>query len=504
MHVELMDTTLRDGEQTTGVTFAPEEKRNLARMLLTELKVDRIEVASALVSQGEFDAVKKITSWAATEGLLDRVEVLGLLDGEKSISWIYEAGARVVNLLCKGSLNHLTVQLRKTPEDHVKDVKKILAHAEKKDIQVNLYLEDWSNGMKTSPEYVYFLLDSLKDTPIQRFMLPDTLGILGPDDTYRYCSDMVEKYPKLRFDFHGHNDYDLSVANSYAAVKAGITGVHATVNGLGERTGNTTLSSIIAVLKDHLNASLSVDESCLKKISRMVEAFTGIRVPENKPVLGEYVFTQCSGIHADGDNKGSLYNNSLRPERFGRTWRYALGKTSGKASVAKNLASLGIALNEEALGKVTRRVVALGDQKESITADDLPYVINDVLGDDAFVEHVRLQNYTVRHTYGERPIAVLCIDIDGRTYEMDAEGDGQYDAFMRALRKIYRSIDKTLPILLDYKVSIPPGGKTDALVKTVITWEYQGRTIKTQGLHTDQIAAAVMATVRMLNIIWKP
>ena len=147
------------------MAFAPEEKLNLARMLLSELKVDRIEVASALVSHGEFDAVKKITSWAKTEELLDRVEVLGLLDGEKSIKWIYEAGARVVNLLCKGSLKHLTLQLRKTPEEHVEDIRKSLWHAGQKGIQANLYLEDWSNGMKASPEYVCFLLDSLKDAP---------------------------------------------------------------------------------------------------------------------------------------------------------------------------------------------------------------------------------------------------------------------------------------------------------------------------------------------------
>ena len=501
MNVELMDTTLRDGEQTAGVAFAPEEKLNLARMLLSELKVDRIEVASALVSQGEFDAVKKITSWAETEGLLNRVEVLGLLDGEKSIAWIYDAGARVVNLLCKGSLKHLTVQLRKTPEEHFEDIRKSLWTAGKRGIQANLYLEDWSNGMKASPEYVYFLLDALKDAPIQRFMLPDTLGILHPDDTYRYCTEMVERYPDVRFDFHGHNDYDLAVANSYAAVKAGVHGLHATVNGLGERTGNTTLSSIIAVLKDHLNVNLSVDESCLKKISRMVEAFTGIRVPENKPVLGEYVFTQCCGVHADGDNKGNLYTNTLDPERFGRTWRYALGKTSGKASIEKNLKMLGITLDDQSLEKVTRRVVALGDQKESITPEDLPYVITDVLGSDAFVEHIRLKNYSVSHTHGEKPKAVVCIEINGQSHESESDGDGQYDAFMGALRKIYHALDEPLPVLVDYKVSIPPGGRTDALVKTVITWEHQGRKLKTQGLHTDQIAAAVMATMRMLNII---
>ena len=147
-----MDTTLRDGEQTQGVSYTPLEKLHIAKLLLKDLKVDRIEVASARVSSGEFEAIKKITEWARHNNFHMKVEVLGFVDGEVSLSWIKDAGGKVINLLCKGSLRHLEKQLRKTPERHVSDIKEIIRKAESSDMQVNIYLEDWSNGMISSED----------------------------------------------------------------------------------------------------------------------------------------------------------------------------------------------------------------------------------------------------------------------------------------------------------------------------------------------------------------
>ena len=178
--IEIMDTTLRDGEQTSGVSFVPHEKLMIARLLLEELKVDRVEVASARVSEGEFDAVKMICDWAARRNLLQKVEVLGFVDGRTSLDWIHATGCRVINLLCKGSLKHCTYQLKKTPEEHIEDILAVVDYANELDIEVNVYLEDWSNGMKDSPEYVFRIVDALKQTSIKRFMLPDTLGVLNP------------------------------------------------------------------------------------------------------------------------------------------------------------------------------------------------------------------------------------------------------------------------------------------------------------------------------------
>ena len=496
-----MDTTLRDGEQTQGVSYSPLEKLHIAKLLLRDLKVDRIEIASARVSSGEFEALKKITEWARHNNLHRKVEVLGFVDGDVSLNWIHDAGGRVDNLLCKGSLRHLEKQLRKTPEQHVSDIKGIIRKAEALDMEVNIYLEDWSNGMINSPDYVFYMLDSLKNENIRRFMLPDTLGILNPDQTYEFCKKVTDRYPNLHFDFHAHNDYDLSVANVFASVRAGIKGIHSTVNGLGERAGNAPLSSIIGVLKDHLNAEMGVNEFEITKVSKIVESFSGIRIPVNKPVIGENVFTQTSGVHADGDSKDNLYYNNLLPERFGRKRKYALGKQSGKATVKKNLEEFGLTLSPESLAKVTQRVIELGDKKENVTAEDLPFIIADVLGNDQSNYKIFIKNYSLSLSYGLKPSANIQVEIEGNLYQETSSGDGQYDAFMKALRRIYDKLDKSLPNLIDYEVSIPPGGATDALVETVISWNYKGKEFRTKGLDADQTESAIKATERMLNIV---
>jgi len=496
-----MDTTLRDGEQTQGVSYTPLEKLHIARLLLSDLGVDRIEVASARVSAGEFKALKQITGWASQNNLLDKVEVLGFVDRDLSLDWIKKAGGKVVNLLCKGSLRHLEKQLRKTPEQHVRDIKEILRKAELSDMQVNIYLEDWSNGMISSEDYVLYMLDSLKDEYIKRFMLPDTLGILNPDQTFLFCKKIIDRYPELHFDFHPHNDYDLAVANIFSAVKAGIKGVHTTINGLGERAGNAPLSSVIGVLRDQMNVETGINEFEITKVSRIVETFSGIRIPVNKPVIGENVFTQTSGVHADGDCKDNLYFNNLLPERFGRKRTYALGKQSGKATIRKNLEEYGLSLSPESIDKITQRVIELGDKKENVTNADLPFIIADVLGSNISDYKIFIKNYSLSLSYGLKPFASVQIEIDGNLYQETSSGDGQYDAFMKALRIIYDTLGKTLPLLTDYQVSIPPGGKTDALVETVITWNLNKKEFRTRGLDADQTESAIMATEKMLNIV---
>ena len=496
-----MDTTLRDGEQTQGVSYTPLEKLHIARLLLKDLNVDRIEVASARVSTGEFEAIRRITDWARHNNILGKVEVLGFVDGEVSMEWIRKAGGKVINLLCKGSLRHLEKQLRKTPEKHVSDIKEIIRKAESFDMQVNIYLEDWSNGMISSEDYVLYMIDSLRDENVRRFMLPDTLGILNPEQTFNFCKKIVDRYPSLHFDFHAHNDYDLAVANVFSAVRAGIKGIHTTVNGLGERAGNAPLSSVIGVLRDQLDAETGINEFEITKASRIVETFSGIRIPVNKPVIGENVFTQTSGVHADGDCKDNLYYNNLLPERFGRKRKYALGKQSGKATIRKNLEEFGLSLSPDSIEKITQRVIELGDKKENVTSADLPFIIADVLGSDTSDYKIFIKNYSLSLSYGLKPFASVQIEIDGKLYQETSSGDGQYDAFMKALRIIYDRLGKTLPLLTDYQVSIPPGGKTDALVETIITWNLNDREFKTRGLDADQTESAIKATEKMLNIV---
>jgi len=496
-----MDTTLRDGEQTSGVSFATQEKLSIARLLLEELCVNRIEIASARVSDGEFASVKRVTKWARANGHIDQIEVLGFVDDRLSLDWIRNAGGKVINLLCKGSLKHCVHQLKKTKEQHILDIKQVLTNAREMDISVNVYLEDWSNGMRESEEYVYFMVDSLKDEGIKRFMLPDTLGILNPDETRDFCFRMITRYPDIHFDFHAHNDYDLAVANVFEAVKAGVKGIHVTVNGLGERAGNAPLSSVLAVLHDQLNLKTELQEDKINSVSKVVETYSGIRIPHNKPVVGENVFTQVAGIHADGDNKKNLYYNDLLPERFGRERQYALGKTSGKANILKNLQQLGIELEDDILKRVTERVIELGDKKEMVSLDELPYIISDVLKNEQEDQVVKILNYSLSLTYGLKPMATVKMEVNGGVYEQSASGHGQYNAVSKAMWKIYKSLNKPTPEVLDYVVVIPPGGQTNAFVQTIITWRFNEKVFKTRGLDGDQTVAAIKATIKMLNII---
>ena len=497
-----MDTTLRDGEQTSGMSFSASEKLAISKLLIEELKIDRIEVASARVSQGEFEAVKNITNWANENNYLEKIEILTFLDNNISLEWMNKTGAKVQNLLTKGSLNHLEHQIKKSPSEYFKLVSKCITNANKLGITTNVYLEDWSNGMRNSIDYVFDFLNVLTKLPVKRILLPDTLGILSPKETFTHISSIVKKYPNTHFDFHAHNDYDLSVSNVIEALNAGCNGLHLTVNGMGERAGNAPMASVAAVIKDFIpNVKINLKEKSLYRVSKLVSAFTGFRIPANKPIVGDNVFTQTAGVHADGDNKNNLYFNDLLPERFGRKRKYALGKLPGKANIKKNLQDFGLTLNDENLKKVTNRIIELGDKKEKVTAEDLPYIISDVINSQGFVNKVKIESYILNHVKGENPSAKVDIKINGKKYTEIATGDGQFDAFINAIKKIYIENELKLPKLIDYSVTIPPGSNSDALCETFITWKTNEKEFITRGLDSDQTVSAIKSTEKMLNII---
>ncbi len=496
--IELMDTTLRDGEQTQGVSFTPMEKVSIAKALLQFLRVDRIEVASARVSEGEKEAVSCINQWAKLEGFADRVEVLGFVDHTRSVDWICSAGGQVINLLAKGSEKHCREQLGKTLTQHSADVLQTIAYAHAQGLKINVYLEDWSNGYKDNPAYVYEFIERLQHSPISHFMLPDTLGVMSPDEVYASLSDMCGRYPMLQFDFHPHNDYGLATANVMAAVRAGVSSVHCTINCLGERAGNASLAEVAVVLRDKMAMELSIDESHLVRISNMVENFSGKRIADNAPIVGADVFTQTAGIHADGDQKGGLYKTRLGPERFSRTRSYALGKMSGKASLKKNLELLELDLSEEDQKKVLARIVSIGDSKQTITTDDLPFIIADVLESKNY-EHIKLLACSINSGLDLQSTVSLRVEIKGDKHQATGVGSGGFDAFIDAISKVLDNYGYTLPALADYEVRIPKGGHTSALTECVITWDCGAELRKTRGVHVNQVFSGILATIKLIN-----
>lgn len=497
--IQLMDTTLRDGEQTQGVSFTPAEKVNIAKALLQHLRVDRIEVASARVSKGEKEAVTNINNWANQAGFAGCVEVLGFVDHTKSVDWIVATGGQVINLLTKGSEKHCREQLGKTLEQHTADILQTVVYAQEQGLQVNVYLEDWSNGYANSPDYVYGLMDNLRHVGIVHFMLPDTLGVLSPEEVFTNFSDMCSRYPEAQFDFHPHNDYGLATANVMAAVRAGVNSIHCTINCLGERAGNASLAEVAVVLRDKMGMELAIDEHHIFRLSNMIETFSGKRVAANAPIIGADVFTQTAGIHADGDSKGGLYKTKLSPERFSRIRHYALGKMSGKASLKKNLEQLELELSEENQKKVLARIVSLGDSKQTITTDDLPFIIADVLESKDY-EHIKLLNCSITSGLDLESTVSIRVNVYGAKHLATGTGNGGFDAFIDAINNVMKLHNYSLPKLADYEVRIPKGGHTDALTECVITWDCDGELRKTRGVHANQVFAAVLAALKIINM----
>jgi len=343
------------------------------------------------------------------------------------------------------------------------------------------------------------MIERLAKMPVERIHLCDTLGTMSINDVHQFVGESVRRYPALLFEFHGHNDYGLGTANALTAAMCGVAGLHLTVNGLGERAGNPSLAEVIVCLRDHTNRATNIDESKLKEISKLVEAFSGKRIAGNTPITGSDVYTQTAGIHADGDRKGNLYESLLSPARFGRDRVYALGKLAGRSSLDFNLDKLGLELNNEQRKALLEKIVELGDKKKTVTTEDLPFLISDHLNspqDAAF----RVDECIISSSVSMKPSANIRIVCNGQEYEAVATGGGGYDAFMNALRLLAPAMGLHIPKLEDYEVHIPPGGLTDALVETTISWE---NGLKTRAVSSDQVLAAIKATERMINLTLK-
>ena len=248
-----------------------------------------------------------------------------------------------------------------------------------------------------------------------------------------------------------------------------------------------------------MGMKLSIDESNIVRLSNMVENFSGKWVAANAPIIGDDVFTQTAGIHADGDKKGGLYESKLSPERFSRIRSYALGKMAGKASLSNNLERLGITLSEENQKKVLERIVRLGDSKQTITTEDLPFIIADVLESESY-KHIKLLDCSITSRLDESSVAKISVNVKGKQHESTGTGNGGFDAFINAVNTVLAGYDVVLPELADYEVRIPKGGHTSALTECVITWEDPFKKRKTRGVHSNQVFASILAALRMINI----
>lgn len=496
---EVMDTTLRDGEQMEGGNFTPSQKLQIAEILFS-IGVNRVEVTSACLNARERNGFAEIMKWAKKRSLVNKIEVLGFVDGNKSVDWITSAGGKVLNLLTKGSAHHLSVQLRQTLQEHISAISRTVGYANACGLKVNVYLEDWSNGIKDSPEHVFALVRALGEIPVGRIMLCDTLGVLSTSDTSLYVAMMIKAFPNIQFDFHAHNDYGLATANTIAAVKAGVTGVHATVNGLGERTGNAPLDETVAGIHDHTNNKTSIKETELRRVSTFVAMLSGRKIPPNKPITGRHANTSAAGVHADGDLKGKLYISKLTPERFGGKTAHVLGKLGGRASITSNLKELGFDLTNEQIKKISSLIDEMIERGHHVDQCDLSYLAAEVLGGDMLGLFEIISAKTTSN-YGGEASALINFKWKGKSYSTKSRGTGGFDATVKAIRVAGESIGFTVPEVVSYDVDIPTDTTSEALVRAIVTWRVpNGNDFYTSGLSPDQVIAGIRALQSAINI----
>lgn len=506
--IEVVCVTLRDGLQVPRVRLSVAQKLQIAEFQLRNLAVDRIEVASAHVP-GDDAGLRAITQWAKKQDCLMKVEALGFLDGGKSVTWVRESGGRVMNLLVKGSEKHCRQQLNCTLSEQLKRIAVVVKAAESRHMTINVYLEDWSQGMRQSPEFVFELSLAVSRMNVRRLMLCDTLGVLSPAETGRYVQAMRTLLPRAHLDFHGHNDYGLATANTIAAIEAGVDGVHGSMNGLGERAGNAPLEEVVVAINDHLKPRgyrTGVDERRLLDISRLCAAFTRRKVALNKPIVGDDVRTQTAGVHIDGDLKGELYVSPLlRPERFGAEISHALGHLGGRASVKSNLRKLGFDLSGEALEAVYRRIMALSSNRH-LSLADLLSVCAEVLEQPELVSmtisELKVTSWLGRGVGpGKGARVEATIGYRSQWHTIEGNGTGGFDAFFRALKRWATEHGLIVPELIKFDPDVPTPGDPSALVATIVTWRLSsGQEFTTVGHDADQVVSGIRAAVDAVNL----
>ncbi|MCW3978247.1 MAG: 2-isopropylmalate synthase, partial [Candidatus Bathyarchaeota archaeon] len=454
-YVRFLDTTLRDGEQTPGVSLTPGKKLQIAKKL-DQLGVDVVEAGFAAVSDGEFEAVKLI----ASEGL--EAEVCSATRGVKrDIDTAIDAGVDSVNIIVPTSDLHIEQKLGKTREQVLEMMADAVAHAKDHGLVAELSTED---GSRTDREYLKQVVKRALEVGVDRTSLCDTVGILTPETAYGFFSEMREEFPDAVFSVHCHDDFGLAVANSLAGLMAGADQVHATINGIGERAGNASLEEIAVALRVIYDVEMGVRTEELYGTSQLVSRLIGVPVQPNKAIVGANAFSHESGIHTHAIVRNPLTYEAIRPELVGAVRGIVSGKHAGSAGLMKSLGDMNLKPSDEEFREILAQVKSVGDKGESVTDADLLGVARGVMGIRKELP-LRIDEFLV--TTGNRitPTSSVKLRLNGDTFMEAATGVGPVDATLNAVSK---AINPEQRAHLDtYHVEAITGG-TDAVVNVEV------------------------------------
>ena len=484
----IFDTTLRDGEQTPGVSLTPERKLRIARAL-DSLGVNVIEGGFARVSEGDFKALKLM----AKQGF--KAEIYSMSRAViEDIDLAIKADVDGVHLVVPTSPIHLKYKVRKKPEEILKVCEECVDYAKRHGLKVELSAEDAS---RSSPAFLKEFFRRGLEAGADSLCVCDTVGILTPDKAYEFFSEICGEFKGVPVSAHCHNDFGMATANTLQALRAGAAQAHVTINGLGERAGNAPLEEVVLGALCLLGLKTTVKTNRIYEVSRLVSRLTGVPIQPNKAIVGENAFTHEAGIHVDGILKCPSTYEPLTPDLVGVKRRFVVGKHAGTAGIETLLRSWGLKPRAEQVREIFSRVKRLGDMGKTVTDADLRAIAEAVMGVPS-VKPIRLKELTVITGNNVTPTASVRLEVNGKEFVESATGVGPVDAAINAIRKVGKEIANIS--LEDYYVKSITGG-TDAVVEVVVRVKRGGRTVTASGARGDIVMASVDAFLSGISML---
>ncbi len=487
--VKVFDTTLRDGEQTPGVSLPPSYKIQIAKQL-DKLGVDVIEAGFPSASKGEFEAVKEI----ANLGL--NAKICGLARMVKEdIDTAIKAEVDMVHVFIPTSDIQVEHTIKKSKDEIVKISVECVEYVKDHGLECMFSAMD---ATRTDMEFLKRIYKAVEEAGVDIVNVPDTVGVATPFKFYDMIKELRE-HLEVPIDVHCHNDFGLATANTYAAVLAGADEVQVTVNGIGERAGNAALEEVVALLYAE-GFKTNIRMEYLVETSRLVERLTGVRLPPNKPIVGENAFSHESGIHAHGVLKDArtFEPGVITPEMVGHKRRIVIGKHAGRHQIKKILEDAGYVVDEESLNKIFEKVKELGDKGKKVTDLDLFTIAEVVLGEVRREERaVNLEEVTVITGNKITPTAVINAEVMGEKKVTSAIGVGPVDASLKAVTELLgRKIKIT-----EFRMDAITGG-SDALADVYVTIEDEtGETFTARSAGPDIVMASIDAVINAVNYL---
>lgn len=492
MKVRIFDTTLRDGEQTPGVSLSPDQKLEIAKKL-DALGVDAIEAGFPIISKGELDAVKKIAA-----ANLD-AEVCGLArTSKKDIDAVIDAGLDYVHTFIATSDIHLQDKLHMTKDEAASKAVEAVEYAKSHGLQVEFSAED---ATRTDREFLKSIFGQVAKAGADRIDIPDTVGYSTPKYIAQITKDAIDT-TGLPVSVHCHNDFGLAVANAISGIQAGATCAHVTINGIGERAGNASLEELVMglqCLEFDQKLETNIKTQMIYETSRFISKITGVTVQPNKAIVGDNAFGHESGIHTHGVLNNPLTYEPISPELVGRKRWLQVGKHAGIHGMNAMLKEYGIIPTKEQSTQILDEVKALGDQGKQVTDVELLFIAGKVLGDDTIKRLVQLVGFSVSTGIGNMPYAFVKLNIDGKDFTATDYGVGPVDAALKAIQKITDEIVKVK--IKDYGLASISGG-SNALCEVTIRVEDEARNkVSAKATGEDIVTTSVKAVIDGINRI---